>query len=124
MRTKVTQAFPETALERILDALEHELIGASDAEVLEAADDLGMKPRMKGSAAFLGLRYSAALRAEDFFDAEWVRRVLNDPRRIILASVAPSKRSEPPQALPSDGSPTARPGRRKTRRSAKEPRDS
>jgi hypothetical protein len=114
MRTKLTQAFPETALERILEALEHELIEASDAEILEAADDLGMKPRMKGSAAFLGLRYSVALRAEDFFGAEWLRRVLNDPRRSVLASAAPSKRPEPPQVPPSRGS----------SRPPKEPRDS
>ena len=37
MRTKVIQVFPETALERILDALERELIEASDADILEAA---------------------------------------------------------------------------------------
>ena len=123
MRTKVSQVFPETALERILDALEHELIEASDAEVLAAADDLGMKPRMKGSAAFLGLRYSAALRAEDFFGPEWCR-VLNDPRRILLASIAPSKRREPRQAASSRGSASARPGSRKTPRPPKEPRDS
>lgn len=62
---QVTQSPPHETLERILNALEQELIEASEAEILEAANDLGMKPGMKGSAAFLGLRYSSALR--DFF---------------------------------------------------------
>lgn len=40
--------------ERLLVALERELIEATDDEILEAARDLGMNPAMKGSAAFLG----------------------------------------------------------------------
>ncbi|MDE2138030.1 MAG: hypothetical protein KGJ68_11395 [Gammaproteobacteria bacterium] len=121
MRTRLMHAFPETALERILDALEHELAGASDADVLEAADDLGMKPQMKGSAAFLGLRYpSAPHRAEDFFDAQWMLQVLNDPRRIWLASAAlPQK---PPLPAASRTAARARPARRKSPR-PKEPRE-
>ena len=88
MRTRVMHAFPETALERILDALELELVAASDADILEAANDLGMKPQMKGSAAFIGLKYPSARRRADFFDPQWMLRVLNDPRRILLASEA------------------------------------
>ncbi len=41
--------------ERLLAALERELIEATDEEILEAAKDLGMNPEMKGSAAFFGI---------------------------------------------------------------------
>lgn len=41
--------------ERLLVALERELIEATDEEILEAARDLGMNPAMKGSAAFFGV---------------------------------------------------------------------
>ena len=41
--------------ERLLAALERELIDATDEEILEAAKDLGMNPQMKGSAAFFGI---------------------------------------------------------------------
>ena len=45
------------ALERILAALERELLAATDDEILSAAKELGMNPAMKGSAAFFGIRY-------------------------------------------------------------------
>jgi hypothetical protein len=67
MRTSVKRVPPETALERVLAALERELVEAPEAEILEAARELGMDPSMKGSAAFLGLRYPATPRLEDFF---------------------------------------------------------
>jgi hypothetical protein len=67
MRTKVSTPFPEVTLGRILQALEHELMEASDGEILEAAADLGMDPAMKGSAAFLGLKSPAVPRLQDFF---------------------------------------------------------
>lgn len=41
--------------DRLLAALEQELIMATDEEILEAAADLGMNPAMKGSAAFFGV---------------------------------------------------------------------
>lgn len=41
--------------ERLLVALERELIEATDEEILEAARDLGMNPAIKGSAAFFGV---------------------------------------------------------------------
>lgn len=41
--------------ERLLAALERELIEATDEEILDAARDLGMNPLMKGSAAFFGV---------------------------------------------------------------------
>lgn len=48
---------PESAgrLERLLAALERELIEATDEEILDAAGDIGMNPLMKGSAAFFGI---------------------------------------------------------------------
>jgi hypothetical protein len=41
--------------ERLIAALERELIEATDEEILEAARDLRMNPEMKGSAAFIDL---------------------------------------------------------------------
>jgi hypothetical protein len=65
----------ETALARILEALERELILASDEEVLDAARSLGMDPGMKkGSAAFAGLTYFAKPQLSDFFEFEACRR--------------------------------------------------
>src|SRR5580704_15877039 len=54
---------PELALERILIALERDLIDASDEELLTAARELGMNPSMKGSAAFFGVTRPAGLRS-------------------------------------------------------------
>jgi hypothetical protein len=50
---KATRA--NAALERLLLALECELLEATDEEVLAAARELGMNPAMKGSAAFFGV---------------------------------------------------------------------
>ena len=75
MPTKMTPAMQKALrirrvqrLTRILEALELELIDATDDEILEAAKELGMDPRMKGSAAFLGLKFPMSWRAQDFFD--------------------------------------------------------
>ena len=46
---------PERELERVLLAFEHEVIDASNEEILAAARELGMKPAMKGSSAFFGV---------------------------------------------------------------------
>ena len=51
----MTTKRPDSALERLLLALEDELLQATDAEVLAAAHELGMNPAMKGSAAFFGV---------------------------------------------------------------------
>jgi len=114
------KVFPETALERILDALEHELLEASDADILEAANDLGMKPQMKGSAAFIGLRApSVAHRPEDFFDAGWMQQVLNEVRPQWLARAAsPGKAG--PAAAPARATARTRSARRKPPRPPKE----
>ena len=83
MRTKLNVSEPEMALNRILDALERELIDASDEEILEAAKDLGMNPLMKGSAAFLGLH---ALSFAEFFESEALREVLARARTMQIAA--------------------------------------
>jgi hypothetical protein len=122
MRSRMTQTFPEAALERILQALERELVVATDEEILEAAEDLGMKPGMKGSAAFLGLRYPDVRRLEEFFDPQWMLRVLNDPRRIWLASAALPMKPVPARAAPRAAS-RPRPAVTKPPRPPKEPAD-
>jgi len=75
MPTKMTPAMRKVQrirrvqrLTRILEALELELIDATDEEILEAAKDLGMDPKMKGSAAFLGLKFPVTWSPEDFFE--------------------------------------------------------
>ena len=90
MRKKLTRSTPAAALGRILDQLDRELIEASDADILEAARDLGMNPMMKGSAAFLGLHcFSLA----EFFDSDALRSVLLDrAAQNPAATQLPSKR--------------------------------
>lgn len=46
---------PERELEQVLLAFEHEVIDASDEEILAAARELGMNPAMNGSSAFFGI---------------------------------------------------------------------
>jgi hypothetical protein len=75
MHTKVIpRVRPVPALERVLDALAHELIESSDEELLAVAADLGMNLTMRESAAFAGLKYPAAPRIEDFFDVPALQR--------------------------------------------------
>jgi hypothetical protein len=68
MHIKVARLQQAARFERVLEALAQELIRSTDEELLEAANDLGMDPAMRGSAAFFGLKYSAALRMSDFFE--------------------------------------------------------
>jgi hypothetical protein len=51
----MTTKRPDSTLERLLLALEDELLQATDEEVLAAAHELGMNPAMKGSAALFGV---------------------------------------------------------------------
>jgi hypothetical protein len=60
-------------LDRVLVALEKELVDASDDEIAEAAADLGMDLKMKGSAAFVGVLHSRPRRVEDIFELESLR---------------------------------------------------
>jgi len=47
---------PDVGLERLIHGLEQELLEAADEEFLAGAQDLGMNPAMKGSAAFAGVK--------------------------------------------------------------------
>jgi hypothetical protein len=73
MRTEVKVTSAVVVLDRILEALARELIDASDEEIIEAANDLGMDPQMKGSAAFVGLTFPARWSVSDVFDLEAVK---------------------------------------------------
>jgi hypothetical protein len=78
MKADYTERF-----ERLLTALERELIEATDEEILEAASDLGMNPAMKGSAAFFGIAtvyYPPFQPMEPWEPSDWqsVRRRLKD----------------------------------------------
>jgi hypothetical protein len=73
MRNNLKIAAPVTVLARTLEALERELVEATDEEILQAASDLGMDPHMKGSAAFMGLTYPVVARLSDYFDPEALR---------------------------------------------------
>jgi hypothetical protein len=78
MREAINRAWPELTLERILEGLEQELIAASDEEIGDAARTLGMNPSMKGSAAFIGLRYARRFSLSeslDGFDPELLARL-------------------------------------------------
>ena len=56
------------ALERVIDALAVDLVESTDEELLQAAKDLGMDPTMRGSAAFIGLKYPVVGELADFFE--------------------------------------------------------
>jgi hypothetical protein len=85
MRTKVKTASTsaETRLARILQALEQELLDASEEEVLAAAAELGMNPKMKGSALFAGLKYPATPQLSDFFELGIAGTQLDEPQTIV-----------------------------------------
>jgi hypothetical protein len=84
---------PVAALARVLDALEQELIDASNEDILEAASDLGMKPMMKGSAAFMGLNSPGTARLTDFFDPEMLKQIRAEIQRQQPGTAHPGKDS-------------------------------
>jgi hypothetical protein len=53
---------PAAKLERLLYAFERDVLEASDEEILAVAQELGMKPEMKGSAALFGVTLRVHLR--------------------------------------------------------------
>ena len=57
----------ERSLDRILAALEAEIVTAGDEEIVEAARDLRMNLAIKGSAAFIGLKYPSGTDLRAFF---------------------------------------------------------
>jgi len=70
MSKRLTPQRRVIALTRVLDALEQDLLEASDEEILEAARTLGMNPEMRGSAAYLGLKFPEKPKVSDFFNLE------------------------------------------------------
>ena len=68
MPAKVKSVSPEVVLTRVLEGLEPDLVNATDADVTQAAQDLGMDLSMKGSAAFRGLKPPFKLSVAEFFD--------------------------------------------------------
>ncbi len=69
----------EVGLERLLVALEREILEETDEEILAAARELGMNPGMKGSAALAGVTvlppvgiYSRGAKASPF-GPDWTR---------------------------------------------------
>jgi hypothetical protein len=87
MRTKVASIQQAAGFERVLEALGQELIESTDEELFEAAKDLGMDPTMRGSAAFIGLRYPAIPGMADFFEISAVlsERIATERNFMALA---------------------------------------
>jgi len=81
MPQQVTRQNHQRRLQRILLALEREVLQASDKEVRDAARDVGIDPDMKGSIAWVGITFPAKVRIEEVFDMETLRK----PRRQRLA---------------------------------------
>jgi hypothetical protein len=50
---------PELGLERVLAALEQDLLLAADEEILDVAYEMGLKPDMRGSIALAGVTFTA-----------------------------------------------------------------
>ncbi len=46
---------PEVGLERLLAAIERDILDTSDEEIASVASELGIKPDMKGSIALFGV---------------------------------------------------------------------
>jgi hypothetical protein len=58
----MTTTRPELGFERLLAALGQDLLDAPDEEILTVANELGLKPSMKGSIALLGVTFAWRLR--------------------------------------------------------------
>lgn len=54
----MTSVRPEVGLERLIAALECDLLDATDREIREAASEIGMDPTLKGSAALFGVLFT------------------------------------------------------------------
>jgi hypothetical protein len=78
MRGSLKRPDWDKALKQLLVALERELLEATDDEVLAAAHSLGMDPKMKGSAAFAGIRHSYGIGPEEFFDIDTLRLLVEE----------------------------------------------
>ena len=92
MRNKVRSLPPQVALNRVLAGLEKELADATDDEITQAAADLGMNLAMKGSAAFIGVKYTFPKRAREIFAPEELRRFYVEYLRTQQASLPKARR--------------------------------
>jgi len=104
VRTKLARLKHVAGLERVLEALGEVLIESTDEELLAAARELGMDPAMRGSAAFIGLKYPVLPRGADFFAPPAQRPSLSQ-RAESPTALPPSRR------LPSPKRRSRRPGR-------------
>ena len=84
---------PELGLERLLLALERDLLAATDQEILEAANEIGINPTQKGSAALFGVTITTKR-----IQTKRLRSAENDERRAETSPRARrrSKRGTPP----------------------------
>jgi len=92
---------------RLLDALVHEVIQASDKELTEVATDLRMDLNTKESGAFAGLTYFARPQLSDFIDIEVPKRLGSPAERLASDRRGPKdrqRRSKRPQ-IPTERKP-------------------
>jgi hypothetical protein len=54
----MSNSFPELGLERLLASLERDLLAASDDEIMEVANEIGLQPGMRGSVALFGVTFA------------------------------------------------------------------
>jgi hypothetical protein len=83
-------SLPERAFERLLLALERELLAAGDDEIADVAGELGLKPDMKGSVALFGVTF-----AVDFTKLKQGLQARKAGKRSVPATKRPRK-DEPP----------------------------
>ena len=66
----MTRVRPELGLERLIAALERDLLDATDREIREAANEIGMDPTLKGSAALFGVLFTVKRPAAHLHSAD------------------------------------------------------
>jgi hypothetical protein len=76
MSRQVTPPTNERRLQRLFVALESELLQASDEEVRQAASDLGIKPDMKGSIAWMGILFPGKIPRDVMVNIDAIRNYL------------------------------------------------
>lgn len=80
MPRRLTATSHDQRLDRVLCALEREILEATDEEVRQAAADLGIDPDMKGSIAWVGVFLAAKWRPEEIFDVDALRAYMSRKR--------------------------------------------
>lgn len=83
----------ESRLERVLAALEQELMEVPEEEILDAARSLGMNPEMKGSVLYAGVRFPSSVTLADAFDLAALRRAWLERDAAGAPVLPPSLRS-------------------------------